>query len=116
MKIFQHQKARRKMELKVSIYRSPEEAPHYTGNVYLEANKANIVLNGMSSGAPTIDFEMFDKDGKLHTVMLSGSVLRALASVVEQFDHGGGNRNIRVELENNDHHQPGGVGDDRIGG
>lgn len=104
------------MQLKISVYGSPSEAPHFVDNVYLEAYKANIVLNGTTSGAPTVDFEMFDKNGKLHTVMLTSSIMRALASVMEEFDRGGGNREIRVMFNDHDDNQSENMGTDNNGG
>ena len=84
------------MEIEVKVFRSPSDAPSYLNTHYVTIMGVNVVRKGTEKGNPTIDFVMQDNMGNVFTTMLTGSLMRALHSVLESVDPDGGEREIEV--------------------
>ncbi len=67
----------------VQILDSVAEAPKYGTDVtLLRIERALVVGKGMVSGAPSVDLQMVDGDGRKFVVMTTGSLLEMLGGAI----------------------------------
>ncbi len=67
----------------VEIVDSPSEAPKYADDVtLLRVDRALVVGKGMQSGAPSVDIQMVDSEGRKFLVMTTGSLLEMLGGAI----------------------------------
>lgn len=67
----------------VKIFNSIAEAPiHSKEIIAVKIDEALIVKKGMTSGAPTVDLCMTDKDGNKYVALVTGKILNSIAQVV----------------------------------
>lgn len=59
------------------------EAPRYTTEIELSADKVVITEQGMESNLPLVDIQMADKDGNKYWVPLSGRIINVISSTVK---------------------------------
>jgi hypothetical protein len=67
----------------VQILDSVAEAPKYGTDVtLLRIERALVVGKGMKSGAPSVDIQMVDGEGRKFLVMTTGSLLEVLGGAI----------------------------------
>lgn len=72
--------------LQVEIVDSPQQAPNYSRDMidvrFVSITKAVVVNRGMLSGKATVDFQFRDQEGGDYVAMLTGELVKHLASVI----------------------------------
>lgn len=58
------------------------EAPRYTTEKELSADKVIITEQGMESGLPLVDIQMTDKDGNKYWVPISGRIMNTISAAI----------------------------------
>ena len=70
----------------IEVVASPDDAPNYNRDTpdvrAVDITKAIIVLNGMASGASTVDFQIRDQQGGEYVAMLTGALVKQLAGAI----------------------------------
>jgi hypothetical protein len=70
-------------DFSVEILDSIAEAPKYGADVtLLRIERALVVGKGMQSGAPSVDIQMVDSEGRKFLVMTTGSLLEMLGGAI----------------------------------
>lgn len=73
--------------LSIEIVNSPAEAPNYARDHLdvraAEITKCIVVNKGTTSGKPTVDFQITAQDGSQFVAMLTGDLVKNLASIIQ---------------------------------
>lgn len=70
--------------LKIEIFDSVEEAPNYEKPIVaVSLDIARIVKNGTVEGNPTVDLVLTDEAGVQYVAMVTGGIIKMLASAIE---------------------------------
>jgi hypothetical protein len=71
--------------LEVEVVDSYKDAPDYKkqgGWIGITLKKAIVVGKGMQSGAPTVDLQLTDVQGRHYVALVTGNIVEMLAGVV----------------------------------
>lgn len=70
-------------DIKISIFQSPAEAPHYSTTDYKAAHltDAVVVRNGTVEGHATVDLIFEDNSGQKYVGMITARLLHAVGKV-----------------------------------